>query len=141
MAQAIPYLAFNGNCAEAMRFYEHVLGLGAKLEMMMNGADSPAAAQIPKEHAQRILHARLRFDDGSCIYAGDAPVHMPYEGIKGVTLTMSYASTEEGEAVFKSLAGGGNVIMPFQPVFWAKGSGMLTDKFGVSWNINGEVTM
>jgi PhnB protein len=141
MAQAIPYLAFNGNCAEAMRFYERVLGLGAKLEMMMNGADSPVAAQIPKEHAQRILHARLRFDDGSCIYAGDAPVHMPYEGIKGVTLTMSYASTAEGEAVFKSLADGGNVIMPFQPVFWAKGSGMLTDKFGVSWNINGEVTM
>jgi PhnB protein len=141
MAQAIPYLAFNGDCAEAMRFYERVLGLGAKLEMMMNGADSPVAAQIPKEHARRILHARLRFDDGSCIYAGDAPVHMPYEGIKGVTLTMSYASTAEGEAVFKSLADGGNVIMPFQPVFWAKGSGMLTDKFGVSWNINGEVMM
>jgi PhnB protein len=141
MAQAIPYLAFNGDCAEAMRFYERVLGLGAKLEMMINGADSPVAAQIPKEHAHRILHARLRFDDGSCIYAGDAPVHMPYEGIKGVTLTMSYASTAEGEAVFKSLADGGNVIMPFQPVFWAKGSGMLTDKFGTSWNINGEVMM
>jgi hypothetical protein len=41
MAQAIPYLAFNGNCSEAMRFYERVLGLGAKLEMMMSGADSP----------------------------------------------------------------------------------------------------
>ena len=60
MAQAIPYLAFNGDCAEAMRFYEHVLGLGAKLEMMMSGADSPMAAQIPDEHAHRILHARLR---------------------------------------------------------------------------------
>ena len=77
MAQAIPYLAFNGDCAEAMRFYERALGLGAKLEMMMNGADSPVAAQIPREHAHRILHARLRFDDGSYIYAGDAPVHVP----------------------------------------------------------------
>jgi PhnB protein len=141
MAQAIPYLAFNGNCAEAMRFYERVLGLGAKLEMMMSGADSPMVAQIPKEHAHRILHARLRFDDGSYIYAGDAPVQMPYEGIKGVTLTMSYGSTAEGEAVFRSLSEGGNVIMPFQPVFWAKGSGMLTDRFGASWNINGEVTI
>jgi PhnB protein len=139
MAQAIPYLAFNGDCAEAMRFYERVLGLGAKLEMMMDGADSPMAAQIPKEHAHRILHARLRFDDGSCLYAGDAPVHVPYDGMKGVTITMSYASTAEGEAVFKSLAEGGNVMMPFQPVFWAKSSGMLTDRFGTSWNINGEV--
>ena len=139
MAQAIPYLAFNGNCAEAMRFYERVLGLGAKLEVMMSGADSPMAAQIPQEHAHRILHARLRFDDGSYIYAGDAPMHLPYDGMKGVTLTMSYASTTEGEAVFRSLAEGGTVIMPFQPTFWAKSAGMLTDRFGIAWSINGEV--
>jgi PhnB protein len=141
MAQAIPYLAFNGNCAEAMRFYERALGCGAKLEMMMSGADSPMAAQIPQEHAQRILHARLRFDDGSFIYAGDTPGHMPYDGIKGVTLTMSYATTAEGEAVFKSLSDGGNVTMPFQPVFWAKSAGMVTDRFGTPWVINGEVTI
>lgn len=141
MAQAIPYLAFNGDCAEAMRFYEHVLGLGAKLEIMMSGADSPMAAQIPNEHAHRILHARLRFDDGSFIYAGDAPVHIPYDGMKGVTITMSYSSVAEGETVFKALSEGGTVVMPFQRAFWAKSAGMLTDKFGTSWNINGEVTI
>lgn len=139
MAQAIPYLAFNGNCAEAMRFYERVLGLGAKLEMMMSGANSPMAAEIPQEHAQRILHARLRFDDGSYIYAGDAPSHLPFDGMKGVTLTMSYASAAEGEAVFGSLSEGGTVIMPYQPTFWAKSAGMVTDKFGTAWAINGEV--
>ena len=141
MAQAIPYLGFNGDCSEAMRFYERVLGLGAKLEMMISGADSPMAPHIPKEHAHRILHARLRFDDGSFLYAGDAPVHMPYEGMKGVTITMSYPSAAEGEQVFKVLAEDGKVIMPYQPTFWAKGSGMLTDKFGTSWAINGETTI
>ena len=141
MAQAIPYLAFNGTCAEAMRFYERVLGLGGKLEMMLSGADSPMAAQIPKEHAHRILHARLRFDDGSYIYAGDAPLHIPYDGIKGVTITMNYPSVAAAEPVFKALSEGGSVIMSFQPTFWAKSSGMLTDRFGTPWNINGEVTI
>jgi PhnB protein len=139
MAQAIPYLAFNGDCAEAMRFYERVLGLGAKLEMMINGADSPVAAQIPKEHAHRILHARLRFDDGSYLYAGDTPVHIPYDGMKGVSITMSYPSIAEGEVVFKALSEGGIVTMPFQPTFWAKSAGMLADRFGTSWAINSEV--
>jgi len=139
MAQAIPYLAFDGNCGEAMRFYERELGLGAKLEMMLSGAESPMAAQIPKEHAHRILHARLRFDDGSYIYAGDAPVHVPYEGVKGVTITMNYPSISAAEPVFKALSEGGNVMMPFQPTFWAKSAGMLTDKFGTAWNINGAV--
>jgi PhnB protein len=31
--------------------------------------------------------------------------------------------------------------MPFQPAFWAKSAGTLTDRFGTSWNINGEVTI
>lgn len=139
MAQAIPYLAFNGNCGEAMRFYERVLGLGATLEMMMSGADAPAAAQIPPDHAHRILHARLRFGDGSYIYAGDAPAQMPYEGIKGVTITMSYPSTAEAERVFNALADGGRITMPLGPMFWAKSAGMLTDRFGTPWAINGEV--
>ena len=134
MAQAIPYLAFNGNCSEAMRFYERVLGLGAKLEMMMSGAE-----QIPKEHAHRILHARLRFDDGSYIYAGDTPVQMPYDGIRGATITMIYPSSAEAERVFKALSEGGKITMPLGPMFWAKSAGMLTDKFGTPWAINGEV--
>lgn len=139
MAQAIPYLAFDGTCREAVQFYERVLGLGAKLEMMLSGADTPMAAQIPKEHAHRIVHARLRFDDGSCIYAGDTPVGMPYEGIKGVTITMSYPSTADAERVFKVLSESGKITMPLGPVFWARNAGMLTDKFGTPWAINGEV--
>jgi PhnB protein len=31
--------------------------------------------------------------------------------------------------------------MPFQPAFWAKPWGMVTDRLGRSWNINGEVTI
>lgn len=141
MAQAIPYLAFNGDCADAMRFYERVLGLGAKLEILMSGGDSPMAAQIPREQAHRILHARLRFDDGSYIYAGDCPGQVHYEGIKGVTLTMHYGSAAEGEAVFDAVSEGGTVNMPWSPAFWAKGTGMVTDRFGTSWIINGEVTI
>lgn len=141
MAQAIPYLAFDGDCREAMRFYARTLGLGAKLEMMLSGAETPMAARIPQEDAHRIMHARLRFDDGSCIYAGDTPAGTPYEGIKGVTLTMSYPSTAEAERVFNALSDGGTVTMPLGPVFWAKSAGMLIDKFGTPWAINGEVSI
>ena len=55
MPHPIAYLGFNGNCAEAVRFYERALD--AKIEIMMSGADSPMAAQIPKEFAHRIMPA------------------------------------------------------------------------------------
>jgi len=137
MPQPIPYLGFNGNCAEAVRFYERVLD--GKLEVLMSGADSPVAAQMPKQFADRIMHARLALPGGGVLYAGDAPAHMPYEGIKGVSITLNYDSTAQAQKVFDALSAGGTVTMPMQPAFWAKAWGMLIDRFGTPWIVNGEL--
>jgi PhnB protein len=137
MPHPIAYLGFNGNCAEAMRFYETVLD--GKLEILMSGADSPMAAQIPKEFADRILHARLALKDGGYLYGGDAPAQVPYKGIHGMSVALSYDSVAEAKQVFARLAEGGQVSMAMQPSFWAKSFGMLVDKFGTPWIINGEL--
>ena len=137
MPQPIPYLGFNGNCAEAMRFYEDVLE--GKLEILMSGADSPMAAQIPKEFAHRILHARLALKGGGYLYGGDAPTQMPFQGIHGVSITLNYDSVAEAQKIFDKLAAGGKVTMAMQPTFWAKSFGMLVDKFGTPWMVNGEL--
>jgi PhnB protein len=136
MNQFVPYLGFDGNCRQAMHHYETVLQ--GKLETMMSGAESPMADQIPKAFADRIVHACLALPGGGTLFAGDAPAHLPYEGIKGVSITMNYDSVNEAERVFKALSEGGQVTMPMARVFWAKACGMLTDKFGVPWIINGE---
>ena len=136
MTQAIAYLAFNGNCAQAMRFYEQALG--GKLEVLMSGAQSPMAEQIPKASAHRILHARLVLPGGGTLFAGDCPENIPYEGIKGVSITVDYDTVAQAEKVFAALAEGGQVGMPMQPAFWAKRWGMLVDKFGTPWIVNGE---
>jgi PhnB protein len=135
MTQAIAYLGFNGNCADAMHFYEKALK--GKLEVLMSGADSPMAAQIPKEFAARILHARLALPGGGMLYAGDAPAHVPYEGIKGVAIALDYPTVPEAEQVFGALAEGGQVTMAMAPAFWAERFGMLIDRFGTPWIVNG----
>jgi PhnB protein len=134
--QPIPYLGFDGKCAEAMRFYEKVLG--GTIKVMMSGAQSPMAEQIPKEFADRILNAQLELPGGALLFAGDAPSHVPYEGIKGVSIVLNFDTVEEAESIFNRLAEGGRVTMPFSPTFWAVKFGMLVDKYGVAWIINGE---
>lgn len=136
MPDVIPYLGFNGNCAEAMRFYERALD--GKLELMMSCADSPMAAKVPKEFAQRIMHARLALPGGGTLYAGDA-MGQTYQGIHGVSITLVYDAVAQAERTFNALADGGKVTMPFGATFWAKGFGMLTDKFGCPWLVNGEM--
>jgi PhnB protein len=120
-----------------MRFYERALD--GKIEIMMSGADSPMAAEMPKESAHLIMHARLALKDGGLLFAGDCPQHIPYEGIKGVSITLNYETIVEAQKVFNALADGGQVTMPMQPAFWAKTWGMLVDKFGTPWIVNGEL--
>jgi PhnB protein len=136
MPDVIPYLGFNGNCAEAMRFYERALD--GKLELMMSCADSPMAAQVPKEFAHRIMHARLALPGGGTLYAGDA-MGQTYRGIHGVSITLNYGNVAEAQKIFERLADGGKVTMAMAPTFWAKSFGMLTDKFGAQWVVNGEL--
>ncbi|MEN3296388.1 MAG: PhnB protein [Burkholderiales bacterium] len=137
MPQPIAYLSFNGNCADAMRFYEQALD--GKLETIVRMADMPCPAEMPSEHGQLIAHARLALDGNGILFAGDCPPFMTYEGIKGVSLTLSYDTVEQAQRVFGALSEGGTVTMPFQPAFWAKSSGMLVDRFGAPWIVNGEL--
>jgi len=136
MTQAIAYLAFDGTCADAMRFYERALG--GKLEVLMSGADSPLKDQMPQEFQHRILHARLVLPGGGMLYAGDAPAHVPYQGIHGVGIAVDFDTVDEAQRVFAALSEGGQVSMPLQPAFWAKAWGMCTDRFGTPWIVNGE---
>jgi PhnB protein len=136
MTQAIAYLNYDGTCADAFRFYEQVLG--GKLEVLMSGADSPMKDMIPKEFAHRILHARLVLPGGGMLYGGDAPAHLPYAGIHGVTVAIDFDTVDEARRVFSALSEGGQVSMPMQPAFWAKEWGMCTDRFGTPWIVNGE---
>ena len=138
MPQPTAYLAFDGNCAEAMRFYEKVLN--AKLQALMSNGDSPMAAHVPPEQHQRILHAYLVLpNNGGALMAGDCMVGRPYEGMKGFSLTLNYETTLQAEDVFRALSEGGTINMPMQAAFWAKSWGMLTDRFGTPWIVNGEL--
>jgi PhnB protein len=136
MPQPIPYLAFDGNCAEAMRFYGQVLG--GKLDLMTFG-QSPMAEQTPASARNQIMHARLALEGNGSLYAGDCPPGMPYQGIHGVSMALNFDTVAQADRVFNALAEGGKVTMALGSTFWAKRFGMVTDKFGCPWIINGEM--
>ena len=138
-----PYLSFGGNTREAFAFYEKALG--ARIETMMSYADMPASTaadagcgDCPAPSGDGIMHARLVLPGGAMVFAGDTPPGVPYEGMRGVMLAIQYDTIDQAQGAFHALSQGGQVTMPLAPAFWAKTFGMLTDRFGVSWAVNGE---
>ena len=66
------YIFFDGQCAEAMRFYERTLG--GKLQTLMTYGESPGPDQhnCPANQKDRIMHACLVVD-GRMLMASDSP--------------------------------------------------------------------
>lgn len=136
MAMLDSYLFFDGTCAEAMRFYERVTG--GKLQFMMKYGESPMAKDpqhCPPGSEDRVMHANLVID-GRNLMASDTPAGQG-KPMQGFSLSLYYDTPEEAKRKFDALADGGSVQMPFAPTFWAKGFGMLTDRFGVPWMVSG----
>jgi PhnB protein len=132
MRQLHAYLFFDGQCAEAMRFYEKVLG--GKLELLLTVGESPMAAQFPPSSAGRILHASLRFD-GNLLQASDWMDAGAYPGMKGIRFTLTCGSGEEASTTFDALTAGGQIQMPLQKTFWSEAFGMGVDRFGTPWQV------
>lgn len=129
------YLFFDGTAAQAMPFYQRVLG--GKLDVMTL-AQMPGAEQktMSAATAARVMHAMLSFDGGQ-LMASDTLEGQPYEGMKGFSLTINKDTAAEAEQVFAALAEGGQVTMPIAPTFWAERFGMCSDRFGTPWMVNG----
>ena len=132
--QLNPYLLFNGNCEEALKFYEQAIG--GKIESINKFAGSPSAEHVPAEWGDKVLHATMKID-GNLLMASDAPPGH-YAQPQGLQVAISLNDAAKGEQIFNALAEGGTTTMPFSKTFWASGFGMCTDRFGIPWMVNCE---
>lgn len=132
-----PYLAFDGQCREAFQFYEKCLG--GTIAFVQTIGDSPMAAQMPPESHERIMHITLHVGD-QVLQGADAPPGQ-FSKPAGFCVAVHFDDAGEGERVFNALAEHGTVQMPFQATFWAKGFGMLIDRFGIPWIVNADQTV
>src|SRR5579859_455651 len=113
-----PYIFFDGDCADAMRFYERTLK--GKIEMMMTEAEMPGAKPLPPGKKPGILHARLTIH-GGVLMASDWIADRPFERKQGFYVSLILPNLEEARRVFDAFADGGKVNMPFAKTFWAEG--------------------
>jgi PhnB protein len=131
--QAHPYLIFGGNCEEAMRFYQSVIG--GELQIM-RFSEMPGDAPVSDAVREQVAHACLRAGDVRLMASDNGG--QPHDPPGGTQVSLHVDSPEEAERVFAVLSEGGSVTMPIGQTFWARRFGMAKDQFGVPWMVNCE---
>jgi PhnB protein len=130
--QLNPHLHFNGDCEEALRFYEKCLG--GKITLMLPYEGTPVADRVPAAWCKKILHSELSIGDGR-LTAADVPPEN-YEKPQGFSVTLNIKDPADAERIFHAMSENSAVQLPLQETFWAAQFGMLVDRFGIPWMIN-----
>jgi PhnB protein len=137
MLRCTPFLLFDGNCAEAMTFYQRCLGGELRLTKL---GDTPMKESLPLEKHGRIINAHLKSGDLE-ISATDWMASPELDPVRGNTTAIFVigSSYAELKRVFDKLKDGTNNThlqelheMPFGTY------GQFFDRYGVQWIFRSE---
>ena len=129
------HLWYSGNCREAFQFYAQLFG--GELMLHTYGG-TPMAREVDAEWRDKIVHATLAFDGRELAGSDVQPDH--YRRPQGFAVLVDVEGVEKARRIFTALAEGGSVAMPMQQTFWSPAFGVLTDRFGIPWEINGKAS-
>lgn len=129
-----PYIHFNGSCREAVEFYARVFDAEAKFLTFGESGENPAWP-MPEEAKKRIMHAEICVEGRTLLFSDTFP-GMPYEQGNNITIVAAPKDEETARRVFDRLKEGGHVEIELSRTEWSSCYGLLTDRYGVGWQIN-----
>ncbi len=130
-----PHLTFDGTCRAA--FDEYARTLGGTITFMATYGESPMATDVPEAWRTRIMHATLTLPGGGTLMGSDARPE-EYETPRGFAIAVSVRDPDAARRAFDAFADGGTVRLPLAETFWSAAFGVVTDRFGITWEINCE---
>lgn len=127
------FLNFDDDCLAALGFYAGVFGLEVPAHIMTYG-ENPGGG-VSEADKDRILYASLPIF-GCNVMFSDCPSGSEY--VKGTNVALTLGTTDAGEIrrIYAALSDGGEVDMPLGKTFFSELYGMVTDKFGVKWQLS-----
>ena len=122
-----PYLCCRG-AADAIEFYEHVLGATERMRM-------------PGDSPESIGHAELEIGAGLVMLADEFPDHgfLSPQTIDGTPVTV-HVYVDDADAVFaRAVERGATVTRAMENQFYGDRSGQFVDPWGHRWNVASHV--
>ena len=128
-----PYIMYNGDCEEAVKFYKKCFN--GEIAILRRYRDSPM--EVPETQKNKIVHVELKFWGGS-ILASDQmdSEESSKKANSSIQLSLGFEDPLKMEKTFNCLKQDGLVTMELKEQFWGEKFGMLTDKFGIKWMFN-----
>lgn len=127
-----PYFVFNGNCKEALEFYQKTFESKIRMSMPYGEYVPDNAEKLPRDLSTWVLHAEMQIC-GTNFWFADEVGGLTNGNV--VRLTATVPTKEEAQIIFDRLKEDGEITLPPTETFYSIFHAALTDKFGIAWNI------
>ncbi len=128
MQKITTFLMFDGKAEEAMNFYTSLFE-GSKILSIVRYGPNEAGAEGTVMHATFSLNGQ----EFMCI---DSNVKHDFTFTPAVSLYVNCETEAEIDGLFEKLSHNGQVFMPLAPHPFSEKFGWLSDRYGVSWQLN-----
>lgn len=128
--QFMPFIMLDGNANEAIEFYEK--SLDAKVMFKQTFGEGPE--NVPTDAKDRVAHAVLKVGEAEMFVADTEPGENNQPGNR-LSICITTNEIEKSKKMYESLKQGGQVNIPLQEIYFSPAYGMVTDKFGVTFQI------
>jgi predicted 3-demethylubiquinone-9 3-methyltransferase (glyoxalase superfamily) len=125
---ALPFLMFQGEAEEAMNFYTENIPGSTIIDIAHYGAGEPGAEGSVKKAVFSVAGQRV-----ICI---DSPVKHDFTFTPAFSFFVECDSADQIRRMTLTLAEGGAVLMPLDSYGFSREFAWVSDRFGVSWQVN-----
>ena len=122
------FLMFEGACESAMNFYVASFKRAAVTAIRRYGPEGPGVEGT-------VIQATFEID-GQTFMCIDSPAKHVFTFTPSMSLFVDCADEAEIDDLFAKLSDGGQVLMPLGQYPFSRKFGFVSDKFGVSWQLN-----
>lgn len=134
MLQLIPFIMFDGQAKDAISFYEEALDAKVVFKRTMGDLPTDSENPLTEEQKTRIIHSVLKIGETS-IFISDLINGQVLQKGNQVMICLTTRDTDKARQYFETLQLGGEVLIPLCEVPFSPAYGILTDKFGVTFQI------
>ena len=134
-----PCINFDGQCEEAMAFYERAFGATTQFMMRYSDADRRDWNKPLTEDQKRMIYHAEMFIGNQRIMFSDI---IEFDLSKGISLflTLTFEDAERVKKAYEVLRENGTIIYPMVSTTYSSCFVSLVDKFGIRWSLMTEQT-
>lgn len=123
-----PFLTFDGEAEDAMNFYTSLFDDSEVTNLTRYGADEEGAEGTVKQATFTL--------NGETYICIDSTVEHEWTFTPAISLYVNCETEAEIDELFAELSDDGDVFMPLDSYPFSEKFGWISDRFGVSWQLN-----